>query len=118
MIKLTSLLNEVRIVPFTDKAKLIDDIADYDLYLLSTLTYSDSNLSDFLDHFGYNDMQEYIDNEPEESVKFTESYLKHIKPGEVYRISNTSTPVAGYKMVKAWSRESEELDDLIILTKF
>lgn len=49
MIKLTSLLNEVRIVPFTDKAKLIDDIADYDLYLLSTLTYSDSNLSDFLD---------------------------------------------------------------------
>ena len=118
MIKLTDLLNEVRIVPPTDKAALLNEIADHDIFLFSALTYSDSNIESFLNEVGYNDMREFADHENPEYVKLVESYLKHIKPGEIYRVTSQSHPVAGYKMVRAWGFGDDELEDLIILTKF
>ena len=118
MIKLTDLLNEVRIIPPTDKAALLNEIANLDIHLLSPLTYSDGNVENFLNEVGYNDMKEYADHEDPEYVKLAESYFKHIKPGEVYRVISQSHPVAGYKMVRAWGFGDDELEDLIILTKF
>jgi hypothetical protein len=69
MIKLTDQLNEVNIAPAVDKAKLLGKIANYSLYLLSYLTYSNSNVNEFLDNYGYNDMKEF---EQEEDVELFE----------------------------------------------
>ena len=119
MIKLTDLLNEVNIAPAVDKAKLLGKIANYSLYLLSYLTYSNSNVNEFLDNYGYNDMEEFEQEEDAEATELAKLYFKNIRPGEVHRVLNQSEPVAGYKMVRAWSYGfREEIDDIIILTKF
>ena len=119
MIKLTDLLNEVNVAPIINKPELINQIAEYDIYLLSALTYSNSDINEFLGHYGYNSMEEYIEDVPgEEAIKLVKLYFKHIKPGEIHRVVQQSEPIAGYKMVRSWSFYDDEMDDLIILTKF
>jgi hypothetical protein len=64
-------------------------------------------------------MEEFKEEEDLGAAELAELYFKHIKPGEVYRVTNQSEPVAGYKMIRSWSfGYREELDDIIILTKF
>ena len=78
MIKLTDLLNEVNIAPAVDKAKLLGKIANYSLYLLSYLTYSNSNVNEFLDNYGYNDMKEFEQEEDVEATELAKLYFKKL----------------------------------------
>jgi hypothetical protein len=119
MIKLTDLLNEVNIAPSVNKPELLNKIADYSLYLLSYLTYSNSDINEFLDNYGYNSMEEFKQEEDAEAAELAELYLKYIRPGEVHRVMRTLEPVTGYKNIMIWSYSYvEEMDDIIILTKF
>ena len=116
--KNANLLNEVNIEPAVNKSELLGKIAQYSVYLLSALTYSNSNVDEFLDNYGYNDLEEFEQEEDAEATALVKSYLRYIKPGEIRRVVNQSEPVAGYKMVRSWSFEDDEMNDLLILTKF
>jgi hypothetical protein len=130
MIKLTDILNEARVVPvgMTNKQKIIDDIWEFNPWLIESLfrnptpdelikdsVFENTNLTDWL--MGEFD---YDEDSPElpKALELIKTYYKSIQPGEIkiLNMDEGKVNILGYKHIEEMCPQNGEC--FIIATKF
>jgi hypothetical protein len=124
----TNLKKEARVVPPISKSKIVDDVYEFNPYLLKTLLYYDT-IEELIGEMGYDNLEDYLkDNwgwggDPLYGINLNQTtaknlittYYNTIKPGDIKRVDN-KTSVAGYVHVEEICDDDNEC--VIVLTKF
>lgn len=124
MIKLTNILNEIKVVQPINKMKAFTDMLEFDEGMLTYLIQYDT-LNDFVDESGYDSLEELLEddfgiNDPQSYTPYITNYYNAIKPGDVTIIGENITPITGYKNAVEITRDSGDrcLDRYYIALKF
>jgi hypothetical protein len=124
MIKLTNILNEIKVVQPVNKMKAFKDMLEFDEGILTYLIQYDT-LNDFMDEYGYDSLEELLEDnygidDPQSYTPYITNYFNYIKPGDITIIGENITPITGYKNAIEIVRDSGDrcLDRYFIALKF
>jgi hypothetical protein len=128
MIKLTDIVDEIKVRPSLSPQDIIDNLSEFNMYLLIELAFYNT-LSKFKEAHGYpnDDLEDllfddfgYQGENLNTAVQLIEDYYRTIRPGDVKVIEYTDgkIDINGYK--NAITKYAYETDDCYytILTKF
>ena len=115
--KLTSILNEIKVNPPINKRKAFDDLADLDYSMLYSVCIHQT-LDELLEAYGADSIEEIVglgDTYP----LVLDNYYKAIKPGDIKVLFDDDwvTPVDGFKSVVLIA-DNNGNDDFAALLKF
>jgi hypothetical protein len=127
MIKLNSILNEVKVNSPDNKSKIFDALynaspqifkyaVDYPTLedFLKAFNYGDNTLEDLLiNDWGYNENSKELKN----TINLIEDYYNTIKPGDVKKSDGDRTNIVGYIHAEMVCVPGDD-DCFIVLTKF
>lgn len=124
MIKLTSILKEIKVNQPLNKMKAFKDMLEFDEGMLTYLIQYDT-LNDFMDEYGYDSLEELLENNyginnPQPYISLITNYFNTIRPGDITIIGNNITSIIGCKNAIELVRDSGDrcLDRYYIALKF
>lgn len=128
MIKLTDIVDEIKVRPPLNPREVIDELSEFNLFLLIEVLYYNT-LSEFKEAHGYSDFGledllfdefGYQGEELDKAIQLIENYYRTVHPGDVKIIQYTDgkIDISGYK--NAITKYAYDTDDCYytILTKF